>query len=287
MLGHGYWQRRFGGDPGVLERALTIDGRPHQIVGVMPADFRFGGEFEIVLPLRIDRGAPIPSFRLLGVARLNPGVTPAQADADVMRVLHVWFERSGVKPEVRAAVGAGAAAARTGRRRRRRPDALGPDGGDRRRPAPGLRQRRQPAAGARRGAPSGAGDSRRAGCQLAAPDRPAPGREPAAGAGGRRARGRPRATSACARWSPSARRTCPGCTRSRSIRSVLGFALVVALLSGLLFGLIPILRHATPRIVDAVGGRGASLTREQQRAQQVLVAGADWRWRWCCWSAPD
>ena len=47
MLGHGYWQRRFGGDPGVLERALTIDGRSHQIVGVMPADFRFGGEFEI------------------------------------------------------------------------------------------------------------------------------------------------------------------------------------------------------------------------------------------------
>jgi hypothetical protein len=55
MLTNGYWHRRFGGDRGVLERALTINGRPHQIIGVMPADFRFGGDFEIVLPLRINR----------------------------------------------------------------------------------------------------------------------------------------------------------------------------------------------------------------------------------------
>ena len=37
MLGHGYWHRRFGGDRAVLERVLTINARPHQIVGVAPA----------------------------------------------------------------------------------------------------------------------------------------------------------------------------------------------------------------------------------------------------------
>src|SRR5688572_17840925 len=102
MLTHGYWHRRFGADRAVLERALMINGRPHQIIGVLPPGFRFSNEFEIVVPLRIIRAAPIPGFRLLGVARLKPGVTLAQANADVVRVLNVWFENSGVNPAVRA-----------------------------------------------------------------------------------------------------------------------------------------------------------------------------------------
>ena len=56
MLGHGYWHRRFGGDRSVLERMLTINARPHQIVGVAPAGFQFDGEPDLILPLRIDRG---------------------------------------------------------------------------------------------------------------------------------------------------------------------------------------------------------------------------------------
>ncbi|MEZ5293606.1 MAG: ABC transporter permease [Vicinamibacterales bacterium] len=41
MLSYGYWQRRFGGDPAVVGRALTIDDRPRTVVGVMPDDFVF------------------------------------------------------------------------------------------------------------------------------------------------------------------------------------------------------------------------------------------------------
>jgi predicted permease len=52
---------------------------------------------------------------------------------------------------------------------------------------------------------------------------------------------------------------------------VLGFALTISLMSGLLFGLIPILKYGGPRVAAAVG-RGANLTRESQRPQQVLVA---------------
>jgi predicted permease len=54
---------------------------------------------------------------------------------------------------------------------------------------------------------------------------------------------------------------------------VLGFALTISLMSGLLFGLIPILKYARPRLADALagGGRGAGLTRERQRSQQGLV----------------
>jgi predicted permease len=102
MLMHGYWRRKFGGDPAVLSRSLTIDGRPHQIVGIMPAHFRFGTEFEIVRPLRVNTAAPGPVFRLLGVARLKSGVTLAQANADAGRVLQAWFELAKTRPEVRA-----------------------------------------------------------------------------------------------------------------------------------------------------------------------------------------
>ena len=41
LLSHGYWQRRFGGDQGIIGRALTIDGRPRTVIGVMPDDFVF------------------------------------------------------------------------------------------------------------------------------------------------------------------------------------------------------------------------------------------------------
>ncbi len=90
MLSGGYWRRRFAADPDVLQRTLTVNGRPHQVVGVMPSGFEFGGEADIVRPLRVDRGAPTPEFRLLGVARMRPDVTLAQADADVTRLIPRW-----------------------------------------------------------------------------------------------------------------------------------------------------------------------------------------------------
>ncbi|MGH7130198.1 MAG: ABC transporter permease, partial [Planctomycetaceae bacterium] len=43
VLSHGYWQERFGGDPGLVGRALQLDGRPYTIVGVMPASFQLPG----------------------------------------------------------------------------------------------------------------------------------------------------------------------------------------------------------------------------------------------------
>jgi predicted permease len=95
ILTYGYWQRTFGGDPRVLERTLTINGSPHQIVGVMPAGFRFGGDNDLILPLRINRGRMVPFFRLLGVARLKPDVTLEQANADAARILRTWLVDTG------------------------------------------------------------------------------------------------------------------------------------------------------------------------------------------------
>ena len=93
MIGAGYWRRKFAADAVVVGHTIVIDGRPHTIVGVMPAHFTFGGEPEIFLPLRINPARPVPFFRLNGVARLHPGVTLAAAGADVPRILAIYFDR--------------------------------------------------------------------------------------------------------------------------------------------------------------------------------------------------
>jgi putative ABC transport system permease protein len=92
MIGAGYWQQKYGGDPGVVGRTIIINARPHQIIGVMPAHFTFGREFDVLLPLRIDPARPVPFFRLNGVARMKPGVTLAQANADIARMLEIYFD---------------------------------------------------------------------------------------------------------------------------------------------------------------------------------------------------
>ena len=95
IISHGYWERKFGADRRVLERTVTIDSRAHQIVGVMPAAFRFGGEHDIILPARVNRARPGAVFGVEGLARLKPGVTLASANADVTRILESWFEKTG------------------------------------------------------------------------------------------------------------------------------------------------------------------------------------------------
>ncbi|HZM93538.1 MAG TPA: ABC transporter permease [Vicinamibacterales bacterium] len=92
MLTHGYWQRRFGGDTSIVGRTLTIDSRPRAVIGVMPADFRFQGDPELILPQRFERtGQSLGPFNSQGIARLKPGVTLEQASTDVARMLGIWL----------------------------------------------------------------------------------------------------------------------------------------------------------------------------------------------------
>jgi len=93
MLSHGYWQRRFGGDRSVLGRDLMVDSRPRQIVGVMPPGFRIGdSDFDLIVPLAFDRGKLIlAGFGFNGIARLKSGVTIAEANADMARMLPIWM----------------------------------------------------------------------------------------------------------------------------------------------------------------------------------------------------
>jgi putative ABC transport system permease protein len=84
VLSYGLWQRRFGGDPGVVGRKIMLNGTPHEVLGVMRREFRYPArEFELWTPLYI----PDVVLGLRGdnsylcVARLKPGVTLEQARA--------------------------------------------------------------------------------------------------------------------------------------------------------------------------------------------------------------
>ena len=81
-----FWQRRFGRDEAILQSTLTLDNKPYSIVGVMPASFRFPGEFDVWLPLALD---PVKEtkgdfFSLVEmVGRLRPAATLASAQTEL------------------------------------------------------------------------------------------------------------------------------------------------------------------------------------------------------------
>jgi predicted permease len=94
MLSYGYWQRRFGGDRSVIGRSITIDSELRNIVGVMPRGFRVvDHDFDLLVPFAFDRNKQIlAGFAFQGIARLKPGIAIAQADADITRMLPIWMD---------------------------------------------------------------------------------------------------------------------------------------------------------------------------------------------------
>jgi len=94
MLSYGYWQRRFGGDPGVVGRTIRLDSQPREIAGVMPRGFKVVSyDFDLLVPLAFDPvKQPLAGFAYRGIARLRAGVTISQADADIARLLNVWMD---------------------------------------------------------------------------------------------------------------------------------------------------------------------------------------------------
>jgi putative ABC transport system permease protein len=94
MLTFGYWKMRFGGDASVIGRKMLIDGKPVEIIGVLPETFRFlDAKPSLLLPMRKDRSKTfLGNFSFQSIARLKPGVTPAQATADISRMIPIALE---------------------------------------------------------------------------------------------------------------------------------------------------------------------------------------------------
>jgi putative ABC transport system permease protein len=87
VLSYDLWRQRFGGDPGVVGRRIQVDGRDRTVVGVTRQGFRFPVRATLWLPALLDYSENQRGAHDLGVlGRLKPGVSLAQAQADVSAV---------------------------------------------------------------------------------------------------------------------------------------------------------------------------------------------------------
>jgi predicted permease len=95
LLTYGYWQEKFGGARSVIGRQMLLDGVSHEIIGVLPAGFRFlDMKPMLVTPFQFDRNKlQLGNFSYQGVGRLKPGVTMEQASADVGRMIPLSYQR--------------------------------------------------------------------------------------------------------------------------------------------------------------------------------------------------
>jgi len=98
VIGHGLWQRRFGGDPGVVGREVQLDGRARTVVGVMPAGFRLPLDYrgdrptELWTPLVWDASnlGQWGNRSYIGIARLAPGRTADEASSELAVIADRW-----------------------------------------------------------------------------------------------------------------------------------------------------------------------------------------------------
>ena len=85
VISERFWQRRFGRSEAALQSTLTLDDKPYRVAGVMPAGFRFPGEFELWLPLALDpvRETQGNRFSLVEVVgRIKPATTLTSAQTE-------------------------------------------------------------------------------------------------------------------------------------------------------------------------------------------------------------
>ena len=96
LLGHGFWQRRFAGDPSAIGQALTLDGRRLTIIGVMPPSFDAAGSAgltrnaarELWLPLTLVEAGASRAANFFDVfARLKPGATLTTAQTQIDAIM--------------------------------------------------------------------------------------------------------------------------------------------------------------------------------------------------------
>ncbi|TAN23508.1 MAG: ABC transporter permease [Acidobacteria bacterium] len=85
LLSYGFWQSEFGGSPNVVGRSLAINGAQYTVIGVLPASFRWQSRLQVWVPLNLEaamlgrRGW----YSFHAIARLQPGVTLAQGQAEL------------------------------------------------------------------------------------------------------------------------------------------------------------------------------------------------------------
>ncbi|MBZ5586583.1 MAG: ABC transporter permease [Acidobacteriia bacterium] len=84
LLNYGLWQRRFGGDRGVIGKSVLLDSQPCTVIGVLPKDFAISRDTDLYLPLASPSTRASPAGWSVGVyARLKPGATLQRAENEI------------------------------------------------------------------------------------------------------------------------------------------------------------------------------------------------------------
>src|SRR6185436_3633093 len=95
VLTYGFWRSKFGGDGSLVGRTIMLDGRSREVIGVLPENFKFlDVRPSALIPIQFDRSKTfLGQFNFQAIARLKAGVTLAQADADVARMIPISINR--------------------------------------------------------------------------------------------------------------------------------------------------------------------------------------------------
>src|SRR5215813_45665 len=109
ILSHGLWERRFGADPAMAGKSVSINDNPYTVVGVMPEDFRYGdGQTDLIVPMRVNPASAAQGHNYTVLARLKAGVTREQAQAEMKSIFEqfkaaypnqLWSNEVGIRVE--------------------------------------------------------------------------------------------------------------------------------------------------------------------------------------------
>ncbi len=291
MLSYGYWRSRFGGAPSVIGRRILLDGNAFQVIGVLPRSFSFmDRRISMLAPLRFQRAAiRLIGFCCQGVGRLKPGITLAQANADIARVLPMAPAKFPMNPGFGKNVFTDA---RIAPRLRPLKEVLVGDSGNTLWMLMGtvgivlliacanvgnlflVR-----AGGAARNSPRArrwvrASDASRGSCFWRARCSVSPAVPWDSGS----------PLPRCGLSWPRTWRTCRAARNSEWIHRCAMLTLAVSLAAGVLFGLIPVLPLRAAAFFHRTARRRPRPHRQQAsaRARAVRWWWSRWRWRWCC-----
>ncbi|KZC20685.1 MULTISPECIES: ADOP family duplicated permease [Rhodanobacter] len=96
ILGHGFWQRRYGGDASVIGRSIEVEGTPRTIIGVLPQGFAaLGFDGDIMLPTALPVNSVNDGTNYMALLRPNEGVAAATVAAEVNTRLHAMYVAMG------------------------------------------------------------------------------------------------------------------------------------------------------------------------------------------------
>ncbi|HMB30152.1 MAG TPA: ABC transporter permease, partial [Blastocatellia bacterium] len=109
ILSHGLWRRRFGADPAIAGKSVSINGDSYTVIGVAPEDFRYGaGQLDVLVPMRVNPASAAQGHNYTVLARLKAGVTREQAQAEMKSIFErfkaaypnqVWRNEVGIRVE--------------------------------------------------------------------------------------------------------------------------------------------------------------------------------------------